>query len=245
MIRNSSSVLATAVASAFFAVACTRATTSHSSLAPAVAAAAPTSDWRALFDGKSTAGWRGYRSDSMPSGWQVVDGALTRVGPASDSGPSDIVTRERFANFELTLEWKIAPGGNSGIMYRVGEEDNAPYWSGPEMQVLDDARHPDGQSRLTSAGSCYGIYPSPAGVVKPAGEWNQARIVANGTHVEHWLNGVKVVEYELGSPDWELRVRESKFGPHPHYGRYKSGFIDLQDHGDWVAYRNIKIRSLP
>ncbi len=167
MIRHIPAVLATTVASAFFTVACTRATTSHSSLAPAVAAAAPTSEWHTLFDGKTTAEWRGYRSDSMPSGWQVVDGAWTRIGPASD-----IVTRERFANFELMLEWKIAPGGNSGIMYRVGEEDDAPYWSGPEMQVLDDARHPDGQSRLTSAGSCYGIYPSPAGVVKPADNSN-------------------------------------------------------------------------
>ena len=113
------------------------------------------------------------------------------------------------------------------------------------MQVLDDARHPDGKSRLTAAGADYGLYPSPAGVVKPAGEWNAVRVVIKGNHVEHWLNGVKVVEYELGSPDWEAKVKESKFAPHPHYGRNASGFIGLQDHGDRVAFRNIKIRVLP
>jgi hypothetical protein len=113
------------------------------------------------------------------------------------------------------------------------------------MQVLDDARNPDGQSRLTAAGSCYAIYPAPAGVVKPPGQWNQVRLVVNGHHVEQWLNGVRVVAYELGSPDWEARVQASKFATHPHYGRYQTGSIGLQDHGDWVAYRNIKIRVLP
>ena len=196
--------------------------------------------WRTLFDGKSTARWRGYRADSLPAGWQVVDGAFTRVGPGGD-----IVTREKFANFELSLEWKISKAGNSGIFYRGSEDDDAIYWSAPEMQVLDDAGHSDGKSRLTAAGSCYGLYASPAGVVKPAGEWNQVRILVNGNHVEHWLNGVKVVEYELGSPDWEVRVKASKFAPHPHYGRNATGYIGLQDHGDWVAYRDIKIRTLP
>jgi hypothetical protein len=113
------------------------------------------------------------------------------------------------------------------------------------MQVLDDARHPDGSSPLTSAGALYGIYPAPRGVVRPAGEWNLVRIVVNGHHVEHWLNGVKVVEAELGSPDWETRVKQSKFATMPTYGRNDSGYIGLQDHGDRVAYRNIKIRVLP
>ncbi len=196
--------------------------------------------WRPLFDGRTTTGWRGYRRADMPSGWKVVDGALTRVG-----GGGDIVTADQFANFELALEWKVAPGGNSGIFYRVTENNENSYHSGPEMQVLDDAKHQDGASRLTSAGSLYGLYPAPAGVVKPAGEWNAVRIVANGAHVEQWLNGVKVVDYELWSPDWEKRVRESKFNEWPPYGRAKSGHIALQDHGDWVAYRNIKIKVLP
>jgi hypothetical protein len=196
--------------------------------------------WRSLFDGETTAGWRGYKQREMPRGWQVVDGALTRVG---DGG--DIITTDQFANFELALEWKVAPGGNSGIFYRVTEDGEKSYHSGPEMQVLDDARHQDGRSRLTSAGSLYGLYAAPAGVVKPAGEWNAARIVVNGSRVEHWLNGVKVAEAEIGSPDWEKRVGELKFKEWPTYGRAKRGHIALQDHGDWVAYRNIKIKVLP
>ncbi|HXF94951.1 MAG TPA: DUF1080 domain-containing protein [Gemmatimonadales bacterium] len=196
--------------------------------------------WRLLFDGKTTAGWRGWRQDTVPPGWQVVDGALTRVGPGGD-----IITRDQFRNFELVLEWKVAPGGNSGIFYRASEDDSAIYWTAPEMQVLDDAAHADGQDRLTSAGALYGLYPAPRGAVKPAGEWNQVRIVVNGNHVEHWLNGVKLVECDLGSPDWEARVKASKFAPHPRFGKNAEGYIGLQDHGDWVAYRNIKIRELP
>ena len=213
-----------------------RAQASRNTLTPAERAAG----WRLLFDGKTATGWRGWKMDTLPSGWQVVDGALTRVRRAAD-----IITTEKFKNFELSLEWKIAPNGNSGIFYRASEDDDAIYWSAPEMQVLDDAGHPDGQSRLTAAGSDYGLHPSPAGVVQPAGQWNQVRLVVNGNHVEHWLNGVKVVEYELGSPDWEARVKASKFAPHPHYGRNPEGYIGLQEHDSWVAYRNIKIRVLP
>src|SRR5256885_3344021 len=117
-----------------------------------------TAGWRLLFDGKTTAGWRGWKMDSMPSGWQVVDGTLKRVKPAAD-----IITKEKFRNFELSLEWNIAKNGNSGIFYRVSEDDDAIYWSGPEMQVLDDVGHPDGQSRLTAAGADSGLDPSPAG----------------------------------------------------------------------------------
>jgi hypothetical protein len=196
--------------------------------------------WRLLFDGRTTDGWRGFKKASMPSAWKVVDGALTRTG---DGG--DIVTTQKFKSFELTLEWKVAPGGNSGVFYRASEDDDAIYWTAPEMQVLDDARHPDGKSRLTAAGSDYGLYEAPAGIVKPAGQWNQVRIIVNGRHVEHWLNGVRMLQYELWSPDWEMRVHGSKFAPHPHYGRNSEGFIGLQDHGDWVAYRSIKIRVLP
>jgi hypothetical protein len=196
--------------------------------------------WQLLFDGRSTGGWRGYRVDTIPSGWRVEGGALVR-----ETGGGDIITKGEYRNFELTLEWKISEGGNSGIMYHVAEDAEWTYESGPEMQVLDDARHPDGHSRLTSAGACYGLYPSPAGVVKPAGEWNRVRIVVNGPRVEHWLNGVKVVEYELWSPDWQARVKASKFAQWKGFGLARSGHIALQDHGNVVAYRNIKIRELP
>jgi hypothetical protein len=197
--------------------------------------------WRLLFDGKTTAGWRGFKSETVPAGWQVIDGALTRVAQAGD-----IVTAEEFQDFELALEWKVAPGGNSGIFYRVGEAPELEWvWqTGPEMQVLDDARHKDGARPETSAGACYGLYPAPRGIVRPAGEWNQVRILVQGHHVEHWLNGRKIVEYQLGSPDWMDRVRRSKFAEMPRYGREPRGHIALQDHGDWVAYRYIKIRAL-
>jgi hypothetical protein len=199
----------------------------------------PAGEWRLLFDGRTTAGWRGYRGQDAPAGWQVVDGALTRVGSGGD-----IVTADQFGDFELELDWMVAPGGNSGILYRVTEEGENTYNTGPEMQVLDDARHADGRSRLTAAGAAYGLYPSPAGVVKPAGEWNHARLVVDGNRVEHWLNGQKVVEYELGSTDWRQRVANSKFAEWPGYGRAARGHIALQDHGDRVAYRDIRVREL-
>ena len=196
--------------------------------------------WRLLFDGRSLDAWRGFRQQDAPPGWKVVDGTITRVG----AGP-DLITRDQFANFELTVEWRIASGGNSGIMYRVTEAAEATYETGPEMQVLDDARHPDGRSRLTAAGALYGLYPAPEGAVRPAGQWNSARIVVNGRHVQHWLNGVKTVEYELQSPEWEQKVAASKFNQWPGFGRAARGHIALQDHGDLVSYRNIKIRTLP
>lgn len=195
--------------------------------------------WRLLFDGRTVDAWRGYRKDSVPAGWQVVDGALTRVGQGGD-----ILTRQQFASFELSLEWKVAPGGNSGVMYRVSEDESGPYWTGPEMQVLDDERHADGKSRLTAAGSCFALYAGAAGAGKPADQWNQARLLVNGSHVEHWLNGTMVTEYEIGGADWEARVKASKFASHSRFGKNARGYIDLQDHGDRVAYRNIKIREI-
>lgn len=203
-------------------------------------AAEKAAGWQLLFDGKTLEGWRGYQFGTAVKGWAVEDGALTRVGPAAD-----IVTTRIYRNFDLTLEWKVAPGGNSGIFYRAAEGSKWIYHSAPEMQVLDDARHADGKSPLTSAGANYGLHPAPRGVVRPAGEWNQVRLLVSGNHVEHWLNGTRMVEYELGSADWKDRVAKSKFAEWPEYGQAAEGFIGLQDHGDWVAYRNIKIRVLP
>ena len=204
-------------------------------------AAERTAGWRLLFDGRTTDGWRGYNRTDMPAGWQVVNGTLARV---SEGG--DIVTRDQYADFELALEWRVEPGGNSGIFYRGVELPDQPiYVSAPEMQVLDDARHRDGQSPLTSAGAVYGLYPAPRGIVRPAGEWNAARVVVNGSRVEHWLNGTQVAVYELGSEDWAKRVAAAKFAEWPAYGKAARGHIGLQDHGDPVAYRSIKLRVLP
>jgi hypothetical protein len=200
----------------------------------------PDSGWQTLFDGTSTEAWRGYQMDSFPAAWEIVDGALTRVA----DGP-DIITREQFANFDLELEWMVPPKGNSGIMYRVTEADSATYRTGPEYQLLDDAGHADGADRLTSAGAAYGFHAAPEGLVKPAGQWNTARIVARGNHIEHWLNGTRALEYEIGSPEWEARLKQTKFDAWKGYGRSARGHIALQNHGDRAAFRNIRIRTLP
>lgn len=198
-------------------------------------------EWKSLFDGKSMDAWRGYQGAALPAGWHVMDGTMAKMGATGD-----IVTKEQFANFELELEWKIAEGGNSGILYRGSETEKYIWLTAPEYQLLDDARAPDARNRLTSAGAAYAIYPSPEGIVKPAGEWNSTRIVVNGAHVEHWLNGKKLLEYELWSPDWEARVRASKFATAKGYGRQKSGHIAIQgDHDGALALRNVRIRVLP
>jgi len=196
--------------------------------------------WRLLFDGKTLDGWRVYRGQSPPGGWFVKDGALTKAQETDD-----IITRDQFGDFELALDWKIAQGGNAGLFYRGTEEYDKVYWSAPEYQLLDDRNAPDGQDRLTSAGAAYGLYPATAGFAKPAGEWNSTRLVVRGPHVEHWLNGTKLLEYELWSPDWEAKVKATKFSVWPNYGRAKRGHIAVQgDHDGELALRNIRIRLL-
>ena len=195
--------------------------------------------WRLLFDGASMSGWRGYKQQTVPDGWQVVDGTITRVGRGGD-----IITTDQFADFELSYDWKLEAGGNSGIMYRVTEDNERSYHSGPEMQVLDDSRHADGKNPLTSAGALYGLYPAKAGTTRPVGEWNTARVVLKGNHVEHWLNGQKIVDAEMWGDDWNARHKASKFVEWPAYARSKSGHIAIQDHGDRVQFRNIKVRKL-
>jgi hypothetical protein len=196
--------------------------------------------WRTLFDGKSLDAWRGYKSDVIPDGWHIADGAL-----AKDKPVTDIISRDEFGDFELELEWRIGEAGNSGIFYRGTEEFERIYWTGPEYQLLDDLKAGDNKTRLTCAAAAYGLYPSPPGHLKPVGDWNATKIVAKGAHVEHWLNGAKVVEYELWSPDWEAKVAASKFKDWPKYGREKKGHLALQgDHEGSLAFRNIRIREL-
>ena len=196
--------------------------------------------WELPFDGQTTNEWRGFKQSTMPAGWQAVDGALTRVGEGGD-----IVTKATFENFDLQFEWKIETGGNSGVFFRVTEDEDAVWHTAPEMQVLDDDAHPDGQAAMTSAGSDYALYGRSEDVVKPVGEWNHSRIVVNGSHVKYWLNNVQVVDYELWSDDWEQRVAASKFAAYPNFGRARRGHFALQDHGNPVYYRNIKVRELP
>ena len=152
------------------------------------------------------------------------------------------MTVEEFDDFELSLEWKIAPGGNSGIFFNVDGTRSTPWETGPEMQILDNVSHADGKNALTSAGANYALHPPAFDTSAPAGSWNRARIIVRGNEVEHWLNGVRVVDYVLGSPEWQRRVADSKFRSMGGYGRRPAGHIVLQDHGDPVAFRNIRIR---
>lgn len=233
---TSSGTTGGATASASAAPADTASSVDMNTLTPAEKAAG----WKLLFDGTTTNGWRGFRKPGVPAGWVAQGGELRRVAPAGD-----LITRDEFQNFELAFDWKIAYGGNSGVMYRVTEDASETYETGPEYQLLDDPHYPDGKSLLTSAGSDFGIYPVTQRMAKPANQWNTSRIVVNGAHVEHWLNGVKVVDYELWSPDWKQRVAHSKFRAWPGYGLAKYGYIALQDHEFPVAFRNIRIRVLP
>jgi len=185
--------------------------------------------------------WRAYTGTTVPSGWSIEDGAIAR---RADGDGGDIVTRETYDNFELAMEWKVAPCGNSGVFYRGVDGAEAVWNTTAEMQVLDDTCHPDAQYPSHTAGAVYDLYTPTSQVSRPGGEWNEARVVARGPHVEHWLNGVMVAEYEQGSDEWNARVQASKFREEPGFGTHMAGMIGLQDHGDLVWYRNIRIRRL-
>jgi len=202
--------------------------------------------WRLLFDGTSTNGWRGFKKAAFPtSGWVVEDGWLKHVKTSGQDshGGGDIISTDTFGDFDLRFEWKISVGGNSGVKYLVTEDRDGPV--AHEYQVIDDARHPDaliGPHRATAA--LYDVIPAPASKpLKPAGDINSGRIVVDGSHVEHWLNGVKVIEYELGSPALKVGKAKSKFKDVPGWEDKVNGHILLQDHGDEVYFRNIKIRA--
>lgn len=193
-----------------------------------------------LFDGKSLDAWRGYKNEAIGAAWVVEDGALH----LSKGGGGDIISKAEFEDFELELEWKVAPGANSGVMYRVRLGDGAPYFSGPEYQILDDAKHADGKNPKTSAGSLYALVAADGKELKPVGEWNTTKIVIKGNQLEHWLNGKKVVDIEIGGESWNKLVEGSKFKSWTQFGKSPKGHICLQDHGDKVWYRNIRVTKL-
>lgn len=213
--------------------------------APLAAALTPeeyAAGWKLLFNGTDLSGWKGYKKDAPGAGWAVEDGVMTLTA----GGAGDIMTTEQFGPFELMLEWKIAPNGNSGIIYLIREDaaaDNT-YNTGPEMQVLDDDGHPDGKIPSHRAGALYDIETPPAGALKPVGEWNEATVRFTGSEIEHWLNGKLVSESSYGDDAWKAKVAASKFKQWPLFGTFASGHIALQDHGDRVWYRNIRIRAL-
>ena len=199
--------------------------------------------WKLLFDGETTDGWRNYGKEDI-SGWKVIDGILYNSGDGSDHG-GDVITIGEFENFELYLEWKIAAQSNSGVFYHVNEQvESAIYLTGPEYQLLDDVGWPDKLKASQYTGANYAMNAPVNAKVKPIDEYNTTRIIVNAPHVEHWLNGVKVVEYELWTEEWKENVKKGKWKDAPHYGIYKKGHIGLQDHGGLTMFRNIKIREI-
>ena len=202
--------------------------------------------WSLLFDGTAASLdsiWKTFNAGPV-TGWKVQDGILYNSGVGSDHG-GDIVTKKEFTNFELSLEWKVDSQSNSGIFYHVQEGlTDAIYESGPEYQLIDGKGWPTEIHKEQYSGANYAMNAPIDSEVKPVGEWNTARILVNGPHVEHWLNGKKVVEYELWSPEWLKLKNNSKWAEAPHYGMSKSGHIGLQDHGGQTMFRNIKIRTI-
>ena len=204
---------------------------------PAAPKAGP---WKSLFDGKSLDAWQRWKSAEPPEKWVIKDGVLSKDGNASD-----LVSKEEFGDFELELEWNIGKAGNSGLFYRGTEDHNAIYWSAPEYQLLDNVNASDNKTDHHLAGSVYDLYNVPKDAAKPFGEWNQTRIVAKGNHVEHWLNGKKVAQYDVGSPDWDTAYGASKFKTYPNFGKAPRGYLGIQgNHPGELSLRNIRIREL-
>ena len=211
------------------------------------AASATEGEWIELFDGKSLAGWHGYNKTGEVSNWTVEDGALVCLGAAKDAHGGDIVTDQKFDNFELTWDWKVDKGSNSGVMYHVVEDPKykAPYETGPEYQIIDDIGFPEKLEDWQQAGANYGMQvANEKKKLKPVGEWNSSKIVYNEGHVEHWLNGEKIVEFEDNTPEWTKEKTEGKWKDYPDYATAKSGAIALQDHGNKAYFKNIKIKQL-
>ena len=204
--------------------------------------ASPASEWQVLFDGETLAGWRSFKSDALPTGWVVEDGAIHLAEP----GGGDLMTADAYGDFELEFEWRISENGNSGIIYRVNELESTKntYETGPEYQVLDNDGHPDREDPTHRAAALYDLVAPPADFTKPVGEYNHGRIIVHGGRIEHWLNGEKVAAAPFGNDVWRSMVGDSKFGDWPEFGKYDSGHIALQDHSDLVWYRNIRIREL-
>lgn len=200
--------------------------------------------WRALFDGVSTKGWRGYRQEAFPAkGWSVGDDGTLRS--AAGGGGGDILSAEQFGDFELALEFKTTPKANSGVMYRVTEKHDTPWQTGPEFQVLDDAGHGAKPTDAHAAGALYDLAaPAEGKILHSAGEWNHVRIRIRNGVVQHWLNDRKVVECRIDDEAWKAKIAGSKFGVYEGFGVQPKGHIALQDHGDEVWYRNIVVRDL-
>jgi hypothetical protein len=201
--------------------------------------------WKLLFDGKTLDGWRMYQNKATDC-WGAKNGELYCKGSETDKSDlrADLITREQYENFELLVDWKIAPQGNSGIMYNVTEAFNTAYMSGPEYQLIDDIGFPEKLEDWQKTASDYAMYPATSRPTNKVGTYNTTKIVVKGAHREYWLNGVKVVEFEAWTPDWYNRKATGKWKDTPGYAMAKKGYICLQDHGGGVWFKNIKIRKI-
>lgn len=202
----------------------------------------PEEGFTVLFDGSSLDAWKNYNVDTLSHKWAIEDGTMS----LAEKGAGDIVTRKEYENFDLRLEWKISKNGNSGIFFHILENDSIDrtYRSAPEMQILDNDGHKDGKIITHRAGDNYDMQSCSEETVRPVGEWNEVRLVVNQGKVEHWLNGKMVVAYEIGSEEWNAQLAKSKFADWPYYAKAGKGLIGLQDHGDPVWFRNVRVKEL-
>jgi hypothetical protein len=227
-------------------ISCVLAAAACAAQAPNTLTAAEKKDgWQLLFDGKTTTGWHTYNQPVAEPGWKVANGILF-VDTTVKTGRGDLVTDKEYDNYDFKIDWKIAPKGNSGIIFFVKEDPkyNESYLTGPEMQVLDNEGHPDGKITKHRAGDLYDLIKSSSEPVKPVGEWNHAEIIANHGKLQLFLNGVNVVTTTMWDNNWWAMIKASKFKNMPDFGKFKSGKLDLQDHGNMVSFRNIKIKML-
>jgi hypothetical protein len=202
--------------------------------------------WQLLFNGRDLAGWRSFGGAAPAPSWTVRDGTLMLIAAGGRMSGADLVTADDYGTFELVIDWKVSPGGNSGVLYHARNVPQTThiYETGLEMQVLDNAGHPDGKIPAHRAGALYDLTVPPLSAARPAGQWNHARLLVESNRIRQWLNGVPTADVSFGDDAWRARVAASKFAKMPLFATFPSGVIGLQDHGEPVAFRNVKLRRI-